>query len=133
MHHEQDSSHRGVSRDQAKDTGMALTLLCLLVAHFTDRPYFVPPAIALCLLTMMWPPLFHYPAKAWFGLANIMGAVMSRVLLALLFYGLVTPFGLIRRLGGYDPMQRKKWKTSRSSVFRTRNHAYRGQDIEAPY
>ncbi|GAB4345594.1 MAG: hypothetical protein Kow0099_26010 [Candidatus Abyssubacteria bacterium] len=133
MNHKTSLIPRAVSRDQAKDTGMAMTLICLLVAHFGHRPYFVLPAIVLLVLTMAWPTLFHYPAKLWFGLAHIMGTVMSKVLLTLLFYGLVTPLGLIRRLGGYDPMRRRKWKNGDASVFKTREHRYRGEDIEAPY
>jgi hypothetical protein len=62
-----------------------------------------------------------------------MGAIMSRVLLTMLFFGLVTPLGLLRRLGGADPMQMKKWKKGNDSVFRTRDHTYTAEDIEHPY
>jgi hypothetical protein len=46
------------------------------------------------------------------------GWVVSHLLLGLIFYGVVTPIGLILRISGHDPLQLKKpsgnsvWKTS---------------------
>jgi hypothetical protein len=124
---------REISRDQAKDTGMAMALICLLIAYWGERPRLVILAILLLVVDMVWPPIFHYPAQAWFGLAHFMGAIVSRILLSVLFFGLVTPLGLVRRLGGADPMQRKKWKQGDDSVFRKRDHTYSARDIEQPY
>ena len=112
---------------------MAMVLICLLIAHIGHHERFVFVAIVLLVINMVWPSCFHYPSKLWFGLAHLMGAVMSRVLLTVLFFGLVTPLGLVRRIGGADPMQMKKWKKGNSSVFRTRDHTYSAQDIEQPY
>lgn len=36
----------------------------------------------------------------WMGLANILGWIMTRVILSLLFYLIVTPIGLIARVSG---------------------------------
>lgn len=44
----------------------------------------------------------------WMGVAFVMGNVMSRVLLTVIYYGLITPLGLARRLFGGDPLQLKK-------------------------
>lgn len=45
--------------------------------------------------------------RAWMGLAAILGYVNSRILLSLMFYGLLTPYGLILRLLGRDQMARR--------------------------
>ena len=42
---------------------------------------------------------------AWMGIAYVFGNVMSRVLLALFFYGMITPMGLVMRLAGRDKLQ----------------------------
>lgn len=34
----------------------------------------------------------------WMGIAFVMGNIMGRVILAVVFYGLITPMGLVRRL-----------------------------------
>jgi len=44
----------------------------------------------------------------WMGIAFVMGNIMSRVLLAAIYFLLVTPLGLLRRALGGDPLQLKK-------------------------
>jgi len=54
------------------------------------------------------------------------GWVVSHLLLGLIFYGVVTPIGLILRMSGHDPLQLKKpsgnsvWKTSVGKADATR-------------
>ncbi len=45
---------------------------------------------------------------AWMGVAFVLGNIMSRVLLALLFFGLFTPLGLVGRLLGRDKLKLKR-------------------------
>jgi hypothetical protein len=42
---------------------------------------------------------------AWMAVAYVMGNIISRVLLTLFFYLLITPTGLLRRFFGHDPLQ----------------------------
>lgn len=44
---------------------------------------------------------------AWMALLYPVGWVISHMLLALVYYGWVTPVGLLMRLFGYDPMRRR--------------------------
>jgi len=48
---------------------------------------------------------FH---RWWMTLAEALGYVNSRILLSLLFYGILTPVGLAVRLAGHDPLERRK-------------------------
>ena len=129
----EENTSKITGRDQAKDTGMALALICILVAYFGKHPRFMFLAIVLLVADMVWPNIFFYPAKAWFGIANVMGTVTSKIVLTVLFYGLVTPLGVLRRMGGSDLMQKSQWKKGNASVFRTRDHTYKPEDIERPY
>jgi hypothetical protein len=45
---------------------------------------------------------------AWMGVAFVMGNVVSRVALAAVYFLVFTPFGLILRLLGRDPLQLKR-------------------------
>jgi len=117
----------------ARDTGMAMTLLLLLVMLFTRSLQLVVPAIAVLVLTMTWPMAFAPLSRVWFGLSNLLGAVVSRVLLTVIFFLIATPIGLLRRLAGKDSMKRKAWRQGSSSVFTERNHTYAAEDLERPY
>jgi len=61
----------------------------------------------ILLMALFWPRLL-YPA-AWLGrkLADILGRVIGLVSLTLLFYLVITPFGLARRIFVRDPLRRR--------------------------
>lgn len=121
------------TREQAKDTGMALVLICLIVFLVTRQVRFVTFAALLLLLDMIVPALFKLPAKLWFGLSLVLGTVMSKVLLSAIFFLVLTPMGLLRRLLGKDPMRMRQFKKGDGSVFRVRDHAFVAADIEQPF
>ena len=121
------------SRDQAKDTGMALVLIGLIVFLATHEKRYVSIALGLLLLDMIWPGFFKLAAKLWFGLSHVLGSVMSKVMLSLIFYLVLTPMGLLRALCGKDPMRRRQFKHDDASVFRVRDHLFVAADIEQPF
>ena len=121
------------TNDQARDTGMAMVLLCLLLAYWGRHPLFLPLAIVLLLLTMAVPQVFRPLAVLWFGLSHIMGNLVSKVVLTILFFGLVTPIGLIRRWAGKDSLQLQKWKKDTGSVFVARQGEILPEDLINPY
>ncbi len=45
---------------------------------------------------------------AWMGIAFVMGSIMSRVILTVFFYGVITPTGWVMRLKGRDKLGLKK-------------------------
>jgi polyferredoxin len=119
--------------EQARDTGLALTLLCLIIVYFWQAYRLVPLAMAFLVVTMVWPRAFQPLAGLWFGLSHLIGTVMSTVILSVLFFGLVTPIGLIRRVYGADTLQLKKWKNGEDSVFAVRADLVQKKDLQAPY
>lgn len=119
--------------EQARDTGLALTLLCLLGEYFWQAQRLISVALVLLVLTMVWPRAFLPLAGLWFGFSHLLGTVMSRVILTLLFFGLVTPIGLLRRALGADVLQLKKWKNGQESVFQVRGERVTRKDLHAPY
>jgi polyferredoxin len=122
-----------VSDAQCKDSGLALVLIALILAMTFSPYYFLPIGTGLLVVTMSVPTLFRPFARVWFGFSHALGTIVSRILLTLLFYGLVTPVGCIRRVLGKDSMQLKKWKRGQVSVFHDRDHLFTRQDLDHPY
>ena len=54
-----------------------------------------------------FPAVLKTPYRLWMGLAVVMGIVMSSLILTLVYYLMMTPIGLVMRLFGKDPMNRK--------------------------
>jgi multisubunit Na+/H+ antiporter MnhG subunit len=65
----------------------------------------------LVLLGAVYPKLLVVPNRLWMGMAGAMGFVMTRVILAVVFFLLVTPIGLLRRAFGGDPLSRRAART----------------------
>jgi hypothetical protein len=122
-----------MTRDQCKDTGMALVLVLLLLFLWRKNPSYVAGAIAVHLVNMIAPPLFKPAAIVWFGLSHIMGTIVSRVLLTAIFFIVVTPVALVRQMIGADPLQLRGFKKSKQSVMEVRNHTFTAKDVEQPY
>jgi hypothetical protein len=72
----------------------------------TVRWWLIAAAVLLCCSLLL--PVVLWPfQKLWMAFAVIMGHIMTRVILALLFYLVVTPLGLTMRLLGKDPLMRR--------------------------
>jgi hypothetical protein len=122
-----------ITRSQAKDTGMAMVLICLLIAFIWDKPQFFKIAIPVLVMNMIFPGFYRPVAKIWLGLSSLLGTIMSRVLLSVIFFIIVTPVGLLRRILGFDSLKLKKWKKGKESVFKARDHTFESKEIENPY
>ena len=62
---------------------------------------------ALVVAGLLLPAAARRFHVLWMRLAAALGYVNSRVLLALLFYGVFVPYGIVSRLAGRDPLRRR--------------------------
>ena len=69
----------------------------------------------LVLAGLAIPPAARAFHNGWMKLAEILGWVNSRVLLSLLFYGVLTPVKLLMRLVGRDPLRRRAKRSGEQS------------------
>ncbi|MFH1690366.1 MAG: SxtJ family membrane protein [Candidatus Eisenbacteria bacterium] len=80
-------------------------------------PYLFIVAAALLLLAVIEPKALRPIQRAWMTLAFILGWVMTRVLLVIVFYVGVTPIAVIARLTGkrfldlrFEPDRKSYWE-----------------------
>ena len=124
---------RKITKNQSRDTGMAMVLLLLLVDIRTKRGWVLLAVIALQLLNMTVPQIYRPVAVLWLGLSDLLGAVVSKILLSIVFFVIVVPIGVLRRLAGKDSLKLRAFKAGRDSVMVERNHTFVGRDLERPF
>lgn len=112
---------------------MAMVLICLIAWAFTSASCWVVTAMVVLVVNMTVPMVFKPLGYLWFGLSTLLGSVVSRVLLSLVFFLLVTPVGLVRRAMGRDVLSLRAWKQGRDSVFKCRDQVFTPEDIEQPF
>ncbi len=118
------------TRDQCKDAGLALILVGLIALQISHAAWLGPALIVVTLLLMIRPELFKPFAALWFGLSELLGTVMSKLILSLLFFLMVTPVALIRKAMGKDSLQLKRWKQETGSLYRVRDAVVTAHDLE---
>lgn len=69
--------------------------------------YFIAIGALLVLLGLVLPRALVWPNKAWMGLAEVLSFISTRIILGFVFFGIVTPIGVIKRLMGWDPLNRR--------------------------
>ncbi len=62
---------------------------------------------ALVVLGLAAPVVLKPVYRVWMALAVVLGFIMTRVILSVVYYLVMTPIGLVMRLFGKDPMHRR--------------------------
>ncbi len=122
-----------LTNEQCKDAGMALCLIFLLIGWFAEYNSFYLASIFVLLINMTWAGAFKPFAWFWFSLSFVLGTVVSKIILSLIFIILVVPIAFIRKMLGEDPLHLKTWKQGRQSAYKERNITFTKQDVERPY
>ena len=72
-------------------------------------------ALALAVLligpALVYPPALKPFHKAWMKLGHVLGWINTRIILGVIFFAVVTPMGMIRRMLGKDSMGRASSST----------------------
>ena len=71
------------------------------------RIWVVVPGALLAAAGLVMPGVLKHVPRGWMWVGPVMGWVNTRIILGLLFYGMVTPMGLVMKLTGRDPMRRE--------------------------
>ena len=90
--------------------GIPFSLLAALSAwrgHTILPTVFAGLAAILGVLTLLAPRYLGPVHKVWMGAANALGWFNTRLLLSLVYFLVMTPTGVVMRLLGRDPMDRR--------------------------
>ncbi len=115
------------------DSGLALLLIMLILSQWTNLHFLFRIAIAEVLVLLIAPVLVFPFTFLWLNLSDLLGKVMSKVILVLVFIVFVCPVSLIRKAMGKDSLSLKMFKKDTGSVFKDRNHTYTRTDLTTPY
>jgi len=64
-------------------------------------------AVLLVVPALVRPHSLTYVYRVWMTAGEWLGWINARIILSIVFYGLVTPMGFVMRRFSHDPMQRR--------------------------
>lgn len=70
------------------------------------RMWAVGLAGLLIPLGLLVPTVLAPVFRVWMKVGHVLGWINTRIILGILFYGLITPMGVVMRLFGWDAMRR---------------------------
>ena len=89
-------------------------ILTLLAAWWFYRgkfesyaPWVLAVGILLVLLGIILPRALIYPNRFWLGIGRLLAAITSPIILGVIFFIVMTPIALVKRLMGWDPLDRR--------------------------
>lgn len=63
-------------------------------------------AIVMSATGLIYPPVLRPVFKVWMAIGEVLGWVNTRVILTVVYYGLIVPIGAVLRMTDKDPMRR---------------------------
>lgn len=116
-------------RKKTLETLLVIVAGLLTLFLWTKNPWFWRGALAVAIIGVFSPWLSRKIHAGWMLLAQALGWFNSRVLLAAVFFLVLTPIAwLARRFGSAAAIRRQK--QSGGSYYTDRQHTYTPQDLE---
>ena len=115
--------------------GGALIIISGLLFWFGKASYiyFAVPGFLLILSGLIIPQLLRPLNKAWMILAILLGWVMTRVILTIFFYIVITPVGLIARIAQKEFLDLKTDKNQESYWIKRERRTLKPIDYERQF
>ena len=122
-----------ISKKQASDTGMAAVLILLLIGFFSNNNLYYKIAIPVLIMNMTYPMFYYLLAIIWLGFSQLLGTIVSKIILTVVYIFMVIPVGVFRRILGKDSLQLSDFKKGTHTVMKSRDYTFTSNDIENPY
>jgi hypothetical protein len=80
----------------------------------TWYPYWIALSALTGTVTLLAPAWLTPLNRAWMKLAEILNRIVSPIVLGVIFFVVMLPFGLVMRIAGRDPLRRRYEPAARS-------------------
>lgn len=114
-----------------RDTGIVFALLFLFLGSKGYSWGFAISALLL-LIVLFVPSLLTPLAWVWLRLTEALGLVMNKVFFGLVFFVVILPVGLLRRLFKGDTRDQRA-QPEQESAFQERDHMVVAADLAKPF
>ena len=114
-------------REKSIDTCLTLVLALIVFYKIYKYEYLLLIALIIGVIGLFIPFLAQKIHSAWMKLAELLGLVMGKILLTLIFFIVLLPFSYFSDLRKNNQLKRKSKKDSH---FITRNFMYNPESME---
>ena len=112
-----------LAESEPSDRSFGLLAAAILLILGLRHGWLFIPAAALATVAALCPTVLRAPKRAWLYLGFLMSLIASPLVLGVLFFGVMTPVGLLMRAIGRDPLGLKPDGRSPTYWFKRTNPA----------
>lgn len=120
-----------MARKTILETLAVLALVALVFHLWLGHAWLIYLATALLILALVPNPLATLITKGWLKFSELLGAVMSRVVMALIFFLFLTPLALFYRL--FNRAAADHFLKKRDTYWRAAEEKFTKASFEKPY
>ena len=122
-----------MNKNKYIETSTILALASLIIIGLLARRPFLSVYIAILflLIGLFITPCARIIHQVWFKVVELISLVNSRIILTFIFFFVLTPLALTRRL--FKRQDTLNLKPVKKSLFKERNHTYSQDDMTRPW
>ncbi len=118
-----------MNKEKNLETCLVISTGMILLWFIYGNALFLQIAFALGIIGLFVNPIANWVTWIWYKIADVLGMIVPKILLSLIFFVFLFPVAAIYRLFNSDNLQLKKKETG-SSYWIQRDHHYVGKDLE---
>ena len=113
MAHEELNREEHIEGSSDRSFGFVFAAVFLIIAGWPllaghgVRWWAVAVGAGFAAIALAVPALLAVPNRLWMKLGLLLGKIVSPIALGILFYGAITPLGVVMRWAGKDPLRLK--------------------------
>jgi hypothetical protein len=119
-----------ISNEKALQTTGILALACLIIGIVFQEFNLTYLAVLLLFIGLFLRNLSGRIAWIWLKIAESVGTLNTRVILVLIFFGILTPVAFLYRLFYGDFMLLRRNGPKTGSYWKLREHTFKPDDLE---
>jgi predicted membrane protein len=117
--------------DHSSKVILTLVVALLILFRFYHYNYLFTAAILLGLIGILFEFVSDKIAAAWMWLSGLLGKVMPKIVLGLVYFLFFVPYAVIYRIFRKNPLDLKP--EGKSTFYKERDHLFTASDIENPW
>lgn len=114
------------------DTGLVFSLVFIGVGFWANISQFILIGLGFLVVLLFMPKTITPLAWLWLKFSEMFGFVMSRIFFSLIFFIIITPIGVFRRIFSGD-MRFLKGAPDKKSAFFSLDRLVRREDLVNPF
>jgi membrane protein implicated in regulation of membrane protease activity len=122
-----------ISKQNFYETGLILLFVDLLWIYHDFHNFQVIIGIVLVVILLLVPKIFFPLSWILIFCGKLLNWLIPPIILAVVFYLVVTPVSILRRLFSKDSLKITEFKKDKNSLFSVRNKLFKKEDILHPY